>query len=220
MTRGKAENLVSQKFGLLSIVDRKRENNRTFYYCKCDCGNEKWIRSDLIKLGKAKSCGCYIQKNLKERFIDLTGQKFNNWTVLSVYDKSSNTSFLCKCDCGNERVVRGSHLVRGESKSCGCLKNTILSNTLKKNWTEISKKIYIEGTKVNALNRKTLNKNNTSGVTGITLHPSKKWMAQICFKSKSVYLGLYENKDDAIKARKDAEEKLHREFLREKGIID
>ena len=51
------------------------------------------------------------------------------------------------------------------------------------------------------------------------MHPSGKWMAQIYFKGKSTYLGLYEYKEDAIKARKEAEEKLHNIFLREKGLI-
>ena len=33
-------------------------------------------------------------------------------------------------------------------------------------------------------------------------------------QKKKYYLGRYEKKEDAIKARKDAEEKLHKEFLR------
>ena len=33
-----------------------------------------------------------------------------------------NKAFLCKCDCGNEKIVRKLHLVRGCIKSCGCLR--------------------------------------------------------------------------------------------------
>ena len=35
-----------------------------------------------------------------------------------------NKAFLCKCDCGNEKVVRSLHLVRGKIRSCGCIQKT------------------------------------------------------------------------------------------------
>lgn len=31
-----------------------------------------------------------------------------------------NKAFLCKCDCGTEKIVRKLHLVRGKIQSCGC----------------------------------------------------------------------------------------------------
>lgn len=36
-------------------------------------------------------------------------------------DKQGNYLWLCKCDCGNEVVVRGYNLRNGNTKSCGCL---------------------------------------------------------------------------------------------------
>lgn len=55
-------------------------------------------------------------------FTDLSGQKFHRLTVVSYAGKSPNKmfTFLCRCDCGTEKVFRGNHLVRGEVKSCGC----------------------------------------------------------------------------------------------------
>lgn len=50
---------------------------------------------------------------------DLTGQKFHRLTVLGPTDSPSYWRTLC--DCGNEKVVRGSSLVSGNTKSCGCL---------------------------------------------------------------------------------------------------
>lgn len=38
-------------------------------------------------------------------------------------DYKNNTMWLCKCKCGNEKVVRGSKLKSGEVKSCGCLRH-------------------------------------------------------------------------------------------------
>lgn len=54
---------------------------------------------------------------------DLTGQKFNKLTVIkfSHFDKKKNSYWLCKCDCGNEKVVRRNHLISGGVQSCGCV---------------------------------------------------------------------------------------------------
>jgi hypothetical protein len=43
----------------------KRENNRTFWLFKCDCGNEKIIKTDRVFLKNTTtiSCGCY-KKNI------------------------------------------------------------------------------------------------------------------------------------------------------------
>lgn len=56
---------------------------------------------------------------------DLSGQHFNRWTVIKPAEKFSYTDescFLCRCDCGTERIITRSHLTTGHSKSCGCLK--------------------------------------------------------------------------------------------------
>lgn len=49
-------------------------------------------------------------------------------------------------------------------------------------------------------------KTNTSGVKGVGWHKAaNKWIAQITVNDQHIYLGLFANKEDAIKARKDAE---------------
>lgn len=57
------KNLTGEKFGRLTVigVSRKVESgNRERYYwrCKCDCGNEKEVRTDCLTSGLVKSCGC------------------------------------------------------------------------------------------------------------------------------------------------------------------
>ena len=55
--------------------------------------------------------------------IDLTGQTFGRLTVLKyhgVNDKGIHM-WLCRCECGNEKVVRGDALRYGITRSCGCL---------------------------------------------------------------------------------------------------
>lgn len=58
------------------------------------------------------------------KFIDLTGQRFGRLTVVKrVANTKQNTAqWLCLCDCGSKSIVPSSSLVRGLTKSCGCLK--------------------------------------------------------------------------------------------------
>ena len=54
---------------------------------------------------------------------DLTGKRFGKWVVLERAGsrgnkRSRNACWLCRCDCGKARVVWGSNLVSGSSKSC------------------------------------------------------------------------------------------------------
>jgi len=52
---------------------------------------------------------------------DLTGQVFGRLTVTERgEDKWHSARWLCKCACGTERIVQGSHLNNGTTKSCGC----------------------------------------------------------------------------------------------------
>ena len=54
---------------------------------------------------------------------DLLHKKFGRLSVVEYsYEQSGNLSYwLCKCDCGNQIVVRGSHLTQNDIQSCGCL---------------------------------------------------------------------------------------------------
>jgi hypothetical protein len=54
--------------------------------------------------------------------VDLTGKKFNRWTVESLCEDSGKVKFWnCVCECGTRKRVFGGDLKRGGSKSCGCL---------------------------------------------------------------------------------------------------
>ena len=61
------------------------------------------------------------------KFIDLTGQKFGRLTVIkrAENDKSNRVQWLCQCECGNTKVIRGNDLKLGNIKSCGCLREDI-----------------------------------------------------------------------------------------------
>lgn len=66
-------------------------------------------------------------------FIDLTGKKFDRWTVIKKADFvghgiKPNIYWKCACDCGEIQEVMGSSLRSGVSKSCGCLQREIVSD--------------------------------------------------------------------------------------------
>lgn len=58
------------------------------------------------------------------KFRDISGQKFGRLTAVKREGTSKNgqTTWLCKCDCGNETVSTMGNLVYGTMRSCGCLK--------------------------------------------------------------------------------------------------
>ena len=51
------------------------------------------------------------------------GQKFNRLTVLgySHSDRRWRKFYKAKCDCGNKKIIMGSAMTSGNTKSCGCL---------------------------------------------------------------------------------------------------
>lgn len=72
----------------------------------------------------------------------------------------------------------------------------------------------------NAMNRK-LAYNNTSNVTGVDyVKYSGKWRARLRVNGITHCLGYYINKEDAVKARKDAEEKYFSEFSYDNSRIN
>ncbi len=144
--------------------------------------------------------------------LDLTGQRYGKLTVLAPAENiGGRTAWLCRCDCGRETVVTTRHIRSGHTKSCGCQNGLGGPRT-------VQGLTYIDGTCVEMLAAKTVRRNNTSGVPGVDWRASKqRWRAMICFKGRRYYLGSYARFEDAVKARKEAEEALHDEFLREVG---
>lgn len=67
--------------------------------------------------------------------IDLTGKRFGRLTVIrrAPNNKDGRAMWLCRCDCGNERIIMGKCLRNGHTQSCGCLNKDIVSNRSVKN---------------------------------------------------------------------------------------
>lgn len=87
------------------------------------CGKEFEVYPYREKTAK------YCSKKCQNKDKDLTGKKFGRWTVLKQVEDyifpngEHRKQWLCKCECGTERIVLGKILRNGQSKSCGCWRN-------------------------------------------------------------------------------------------------
>ena len=125
---GKLKDLTGLRFGRLTVIelDHKEQcksGTRIYWRCRCDCGKITVVKGYSLTSGVTRSCGCLHRQEVSERCLqDLTGLKFGRLTVIErAPSKGKDTRWRCKCDCGNEVVVRGNDLKRGATQSCGCL---------------------------------------------------------------------------------------------------
>lgn len=120
------ENLTGLVFGQLTVIGpAENVGGRTTWLCQCSCGKQSVVRASHLKSGNTKSCGCQQIANLNNgrNKNDLTGQVFGKLTALYPTDKRINgfVVWQCKCECGNMKEVASTHLLRGQTSSCGCL---------------------------------------------------------------------------------------------------
>jgi hypothetical protein len=99
------------------ITDNPKSMRRQEWMCDCECGKTIIKRSWDLRKKRAKSCGC-------QRVLNLVGKKFNKLTVISRTnndEKNGDIRWICRCDCGKEKIVSSSHLANGNVGSCGCI---------------------------------------------------------------------------------------------------
>jgi hypothetical protein len=68
---------------------------------------------------------------------NLQNRKFGRLTPI-VYTgtlESGHAAWLCRCDCGNEKIIRSASLISGLTKSCGCLQKEIARKSIIKSFT-------------------------------------------------------------------------------------
>ncbi len=117
---GKFVNRSGQIFGEWTIVKRSGSRlGRPVWSVRCTCGFEDIRSIEGIVSGKSKSCGCVSGC----QFVDRTGQRFGRWVIVKQvgHNKHGHIAWQCKCDCGTESERGINTIVRGGSKSCGCM---------------------------------------------------------------------------------------------------
>lgn len=131
----------------LTVIQRAEDhitaggNKQAQWLCECSCYNENGehpkiiVRSNALRNGNTKSCGCIhkeqlIQRNLENSSVKI-GNKYGKLTVIEDLGLRLQASrnkrerwSLCQCDCGSAPIeVKNNMLQNGWKKSCGCLQS-------------------------------------------------------------------------------------------------
>lgn len=186
--------LVGRDFAWLHVEELVNEDSKKqIYLCRCRCGNLKEVSETNLISGNTKSCGCMPRTNIKDK-------RFGMLVAIEPTNQKTSKGIIwkCKCDCGNIAYISVEKLNAGDVRSCGCMREVEKSEHTKLTW------VLNKGQKLRA--------NNTSGIRGVK-RANGKWGASITFKGKTYWLGTFSEKEDAIYARKTAEEHFYSDFL-------
>jgi hypothetical protein len=117
--------LAGQRFGRLEVIREAGRDmgGQVLWECRCDCGNVRTIRGNSLRQ-HTRSCGRLAKEMLAaSRKVDILGRRYGRLTVICEAGRSKGKELLwrCRCDCGNVRVVWGTSLCSGNTRSCGCL---------------------------------------------------------------------------------------------------
>ena len=140
--------ITGQKFGELIALKRVylKELGEERWECQCSCGKITYVKTNNLRSGNTKSCGCN-----KFKIEDLSGKQFGFWTVIKRAESSGekHIKWECKCICGEIRKVRGDALKNQRSTSCGCKKSSLgsdnIENILKNNNYYFKKEFCFKG---------------------------------------------------------------------------
>lgn len=120
------DDLTNKRIGFLTVETLwgnkfTEGQGKTFWKCKCDCGNIKiFDRSNLLH-SHSQSCGCQAQK---EKYKDITGEKFGYLEPLEKIGKDEFNYAIWKCKCNNcGSIIEISSNRLKNQISCGCIKS-------------------------------------------------------------------------------------------------
>ena len=231
--------LIGQKFGKLRVVgktEKRTKHGSIMWLCECECGNVLNVSSGNLRSGNTNSCGCYNKQRIKEtqtkqnRF-DLSheygvGYTSNNEEFLfdlEDYDKIKNN---CWC-INNEGYLIST--VRGSRTEFIYMSRVIMNisdnrydvDHINHNTKDNRKSnLRVVTRSQNNMNR-SLQSNNTSGVTGVCFDKRLgKWSARITVNKQTINLGLFVDFNEAVDARKCAEIKYFGEYRYKGEDID
>lgn len=230
--------LTGQKFDRLTVIKRADDyvNSKTGkrtrkWICKCSCDNEtiKEVYEYALKNGATKSCGC-LQREIVKKYntYDLSGEFGIGYTLngeefyfdLEDYDlikdycwHITSDGYVATNDYKNHyKQIKFHKLLFPKYKIIDHINHRTYDNR-KHNLRDVTQS-------QNQMNQE-MRSNNTSGVMGV--HWSKrdnKWLSYISADKKRIYLGFFDDFEDAVKSRKEAEEKYFGEFSYDNSMRD
>lgn len=236
--------LIGTKINRLTIIDIYRDQNTKYVMakCNCDCGNEKNINIYHILNNAITSCGCYrIEQSVKKSKIsnkkynkyDLSGEYGIGWTSNDEefwFDLDDYEKIKDYCWYINKEGYVITHMPTIDKKRPTIKMHRLLTDANKEEVVDHKNHITIDNRKCNLRKCKQnqnsknikLAINNTTGCTGVyrdKRYPNT-YFAKIITDGNPIYLGSYNNFFDAVKARKEAEEKYFGEFSYDNSIKD
>lgn len=233
---GKFKDLTGQRFGRLVVVKRAEDHvsisgkHYIQWLCKCDCGNESIIIGDSLKCGSTKSCGCLLKEVAKKSMHDKT-KKYNTYDLsgeygigytlkgeefyfdLEDYDLIKNHCWHINEDGYVKTNIDSKHVFM-HRLIMGSPNGLVIDHRYGKNTRNDNRKynLRICTQHENTMNR-AMSINNTSGIKGVTWDKHyNKWNAYITVNYKKINLGYFKKIEDAVKIRKESEEKYFGEF--------
>ena len=220
---------------------------RAMWVCKCGCDKQTItiVRGAHLTSGAVKSCGCLkmekaYETNKKYNVYEKRQDEFGKWYYVG-WTSNTNKEFYIDLDdyndikdmCWYESVHRNYH--RLQAYNVKLKQNVTMTHVLGcKNYDHIDRNPLNNrrnnlrpATLAENARNKTKLRDNASGGMGVGWNKvTQKWIVRIMVDRQSIYLGLFDNKEDAIRARLNAEVKYFGEFAPQKhlyeqyGIID
>lgn len=76
--------MIGERYGSLVVIEKVKipGKPKTYWRCRCDCGNTCTVEDSHLKNGHTKNCGCRRRIRLQEKCLDLTGQRYGRLVVL------------------------------------------------------------------------------------------------------------------------------------------
>ena len=235
---GVFQDLTGQRFGRLVVMNQapsyidKKGRKFVRWFCLCDCGNTTIVKADALRSGNTKSCGCLnteivIQNNkrLKKRYnkYDLSseygvGYTFKNepfYFDLEDYDKIQQYSWSIDTEgyvVSNKFNGKYNTSIKIHRLIMQCESDKMVDHINHNKSDNRKANLRIVTNQQNCMNRN-IASNNTSGCSGVHFDTkTSKWVARITYMNKEYYLGSFDNKNEAINARKQAEIIYYKEY--------
>lgn len=187
------------RFGSWTVIALDDGQHRKRSLCRCDCGTERWVVNSTLRTGKSRSCGCKSYKEPPVYPIKV-GDRIGHWTLI----EQRRTKFLCRCDCGAERLISAYNLMHGEAVLCkSCASKSIHAVMDKGN--KIMRALQTQDLvpKYAGFGRKS-KRLPKSGITGVYIQKGR-YRAEITVVGKRIFLGSFETLEEAAAARRVAE---------------
>lgn len=220
--------LVGETFGKLHVICQAEDyispsgSHYAQYECACACGNNVIVAASKLKNGHTQSCGCLnVESHIKHNTYNLCGEYGIGYTSdnrefyfdIEDYEKIYPYTWYFDADGYVVSDTYGKH-TKMHRLITNAKYNFDVDHIGMNESRYDNRKINLRMcSRAENSRNKTYMSNNTSGCIGVCWHKaSKKWMARITINEENIYLGLFDNKEDAINARITAEKEYFEKF--------